>query len=254
MVPAVNGTGLLHRPRRMWQEIVDVLVRRIVGGQYAEGSELPTEAELAGEFGVSRPPVREAMKVLQDKGLVRMGQGRRSVVLGRTSWNPLDPDVLTRELADPRCHARVFEDLSFVRIAIEAQMARQAAERATPEQIDGMRRALAEMTRHVGDPDAYVDHDVHFHQLVVEAGGNHIARAIMQTISRPLRQSRRLTNQIPGSVALAHQFHTAVFERIAAGDAEGAAEAMRAHLETSWHGFQELVASGALTDLSDEER
>jgi DNA-binding FadR family transcriptional regulator len=238
----------------MWQEIVDVLVRRIVGGQYPEGSELPTEAELAGEFGVSRPPVREAMKVLQDKGLVRMGQGRRSVVLGRTSWNALDPDVLTRELADPHRHARVFEDLSFVRIALEAQMARQAAERATPEQLDAMRRTLAEMARHVGDPDAYVDHDVHFHQLVVEAGGNHLARAIMQTISRPLRQSRVLTNQVPGGVARAHEFHTEVFERIAAGDAEGAAEAMRAHLESSWHGFQEMLAAGGPVDLGDEER
>jgi GntR family transcriptional regulator, galactonate operon transcriptional repressor len=232
----------------MWQEIVDVLVRRIVTGQYAEGTELPTEAELATEFGVSRPPVREAMKVLQDKGLLRLGQGRRSVVLDRASWNPLDPDVLTMELANPHRHARVFEDLSFVRIALEAQMARQAAERATAEQVDGMRRAVAEMARHVGDPDTYVDHDVHFHALVVAAGDNHIARAIMQTISRPLRESRRLTNQIPGGVARAHQFHTEIFERIAARDPEGAAAAMRAHLEWSWRRFEEMVVAGALSD------
>jgi DNA-binding FadR family transcriptional regulator len=54
-------------------------------------------------------------------------------------------------------------------------------------------------------------------------------------------------------VARAHAFHTAVYERIAAGDAEGAAEAMRAHLETSWHGFQEMLAAGGPLALGDEE-
>jgi DNA-binding FadR family transcriptional regulator len=247
-VNAVLPGGLLRRPKRMWQEVVDVLLPRIVTGHYAEGSELPTEAELVEELGVSRPPVREAMKVLQEKGLVRMGQGRRSVVLPRAVWNALDPDVLTTELANPGRHARVFEDLSFVRIALEAQMARQAAERATDEQIGEMGRQLEQMAAFVEHPDRYVDHDVRFHDLVVAAGHNQIALAVMHAITEPLRQSRRMTNQIPGGVRRAHEFHTTIYQRIADRDPDGAAAAMREHLEWSWQRFAEMVAAGMITD------
>jgi len=237
--------GLLGRPKRMWQQVVDLLLRRIVTGEYPEGAELPAEAELCVELGVSRPPVREAMKVLREKGLVRTDQGRRSVVLPRESWNALDPDILTTELENPQRHARIFEDLSFVRIALEAQMARLAAQRVTDEHLEAIRAEVDELEKTVVDPEVYLDHDVRFHELIMQAAGNHIAQAIMQMISEPLRQSRRLTNRIPGGVAHAHEFHLRIFDRIAARDPDGAAEAMREHLEWSWRRFLELLDRGA---------
>jgi DNA-binding FadR family transcriptional regulator len=231
------------RPRRVWQEVVDVMLRRIVAGVYPEGSSLPTEAELVEELGVSRPPVREAMKVLREKGLIRLDQGRRSTVLDRALWHALDSDVLMAELDNPGRHGRIFEDLSLVRIALEAQAAGLAARRATEEQLVTMRVVIDAMTGAIADPDAYLEHDVRFHALVIDAAGNQIARAIMQMISGPLRQSRRLTNTIPGGLERPHRFHVEIFERIEARDAEGAMGAMREHLEWSWRHYAELFES-----------
>ena len=246
MMPgAGRTTGLLVRPKQVWQEVVDVLLRRIVTGAYAEGSALPTEAELVAELGVSRPPVREAMKVLREKGLVRMDQGRRSVVLDRSAWNALDPAVLTTELENPHRHGRIFEDLSFVRIALEAQMARLAAVRATARQVGQMRAEVEAMASLTDEPDRYLEHDLRFHELVIDAAGNRIAAAIMANIAQPLRQSRRLTNRIPGGMGPTQEFHARILDRIAARDPDGAAEAMREHLEWSLLRFTELVADAS---------
>jgi DNA-binding FadR family transcriptional regulator len=73
---------------------VEMLGRRIVGGRVAPGAALPTEQELADEFGVSRSVVREAMKVLAAKGLVSARPMAGTHVRARSEWHLIDPDVL----------------------------------------------------------------------------------------------------------------------------------------------------------------
>ncbi|MBX6169773.1 MAG: FadR family transcriptional regulator, partial [Thermobispora bispora] len=79
------------RPRRLGDTVVTYLVDRIVSGAYPVDTVLPTEPELCQEFGVSRTVVRESIKLLEAKGLVKATPGRGTRVLEPIGWNLLDP-------------------------------------------------------------------------------------------------------------------------------------------------------------------
>lgn len=218
------------------------MIRRIIGGEFPPGSMLPPEAILAEEFGVSRNPIREATKVLTEKGVISIQHGRGSIVQDPALWDALDPGILTARLERSDTAWQTFSELSQVRVALESEMARAAAERITPAEIERLRGHVAEMEQAAGDPGAYTELDFRFHDLVMESSANSIAHAMMLAISGPLRQSRKLTNQIPGGVENAHQFHMQIFERIADHDARGAEKVMREHLEWSLEHLGNLQA------------
>ena len=79
---------------RLGSALVVQLVDDIVGGAYAPGATLPTEADLGAKFGVSRTVVRESVKLLQDKGLIRIVQGKGTLVTDPRSWDLIDDVVL----------------------------------------------------------------------------------------------------------------------------------------------------------------
>lgn len=230
----------VHRPARLWQEVVAAMIDRIIGGEFAPGSALPSEADLCDEFEVSRTVIRESLKLLEQKGLVRTVHGRGTQVLDVEEWSVLDPMVLSARLGS-REGEGLFDDLTTVRIALESQMAQQAAERTTVKAVAQMRELIQDAEAAIGDPDAYLDIDVAFHDAVMRASGNTIARAIMATIEQPLRASRALTNAIPDGLPIAHDFHTKILDRIAAGDGPGAGAAMREHLEWSREHLHEYL-------------
>src|SRR5579871_5112140 len=82
------------RPARFAAVVVEVLSHRIIGGALSEGDVIPTEPTLCEEFGFSRTVIREGLKLLEQRGLVRVEQGRGTTVQPRSSWDLLDPDVL----------------------------------------------------------------------------------------------------------------------------------------------------------------
>src|SRR6476646_7681953 len=97
-VVAADGTRY-RRPGRLAEVVVDDLARQIVGGQHAENDVLPNEPALCDQFGMSRTVVREALKMLEERGLVRIEQGRGTTVQPRGSWDLLDSVVLRLALA-----------------------------------------------------------------------------------------------------------------------------------------------------------
>jgi DNA-binding FadR family transcriptional regulator len=198
---------------------------------------LPPEAILGDEFAVSRTVVREATKTLEAKGLVNVQQGRGSVVLGPENWSVLDAGVIDAQLEHDH-GGRVFEDLTFVRAALESEMAAHAAERATPDIIRRMRDVLDRAEGRRADPDAFLELDYAFHLLVMDASGNAMARAIMLALEEPLHVARRLTNRIPGTIERGQEFHEEIFQAIADRDAPKARRSMRGHLEWLWEMLQ----------------
>ncbi len=82
------------RPARLATVVVEELAARIIGGELPEGAVLPTEGTLGAEFGFSRTVLREGLKLLEERGLVRVEQGRGTTVQSRELWNLLDPTVL----------------------------------------------------------------------------------------------------------------------------------------------------------------
>lgn len=204
-----------------------MLDRRIRSGAFAPGERLPTEARLSEEFAVSRTVVREAIARLKADGLVESRQGAGAFVA-----RPLGAGVfrMGSGLAEAEGAHEIFE----LRLIVEVAAAERAALRRTPEQLEAMAAALARMevalTR--GEDGAMADDD--FHCAIATASGNPLIGRFVAFVSQEFSASRAPTwsaEGVAGGLAGAAQDeHRAVFEAIAAGDAELARQAAQQHL------------------------
>src|SRR5437762_12247379 len=150
--------------------VVQGIGRRIVRGELATGEILPEQTELSRQLGVSRTVVREATKVLAAKGLVESRSKRGTVILPKSAWRLLDPDVLawlTEAGLDPEFLRSMFE----VRKIIEPAAVRLAAERATDDELAAIQSTFEAMAR-ADDQAAYEDADISYHAMLVAATHN----------------------------------------------------------------------------------
>jgi GntR family galactonate operon transcriptional repressor len=184
------------------------------------------------------------VKIIEDKGLVSVIQGRGSTVQPSDGWNSLDAEIIAGQMgqADNR---HVFEDLTAVRVALECEMAAGAAARLTSDLEERMRAAIESEGGQADDPEGFLQYDYEFHRLVTEASGNRIGRGIMASLEAPLLASRRVTSQLPGAFQSAHGHHQAVLQAILDRDPDQARRAMRAHLRDSSRMFRESAPSDA---------
>ncbi|GIH22777.1 GntR family transcriptional regulator [Acrocarpospora phusangensis] len=225
------------RPRqagRLGDVVVTHLVDRIVSGEYAVGTGLPIEQVLCDEFGVSRTVVRESIKLLEEKGLVRATRGRGTLVLPERGWNLLDPLVLEARIRHDR-ELSILDDLVNVRAALECDMAAQAARTISAGQSAELTAQRLVLAAQLGDPVRYAAEDVIFHDLIMQASGNRLGHAIIHSIHSKARLSSRY-NGTPTLQELRESLaeHQRIEELILSGDADGAAAQMRAHILKSW--------------------
>lgn len=202
--------------------------RKILDGTYGAGCKLPTEAELARSFKVSRNAVREAVARLRSDGMVWSRQGRGVFV------TDLPKDLIFRldagRLAKPAELAKLFE----LRLEVEAGAAGLAAVRHSRAQLRAIARALDALHGAVMNREHRVAADAAFHGAVARAAGNHFIFDFVQVlnfcISRNAAHVRaRSASNRDWSISVFHE-HEAVHERIAVRDAEGARRAAREHL------------------------
>lgn len=216
-------------PRRLHEHVVDVLVRSIVTGKLAPGESLPSEPEMSARFGVSRSVVREALRVLGEKGLVEVRHGSGTRVTSPDAWDPLDPVVLNA-LREHGPSAVVLRELLETRTIVECEVAALAAGRADAADRAALEDALATMRSAVHDPPAFVNGDSAFHLTLVRAARNRILERMSKPMHELLSYAQALTDAIPGVLERALAEHQAIYDAVARGDAAGARDAMRAHL------------------------
>lgn len=204
-------------------------MERIVGGEYAPGSVLPTEPQLGAEFQVSRSVVREAIKVLTEKGLVRIDRGNGTLVADTADWRSFDPMVLAARLRGPD-GLDVLRELFVLRRSVEPELASMAARNADDQSLVKLSLKVDELNRRVNSPDEYPAADLAFHDAIAEMSAIGLAQDFFKVISEPLMVSRTLTNRIPGGLEHAHRDHLDIFSRIRDRDEEGARAAMRRHI------------------------
>ena len=210
--------------------LIGQLIDRIISGVYPPGDTIPTEAQLGEAFGVSRTVVREAIKVLAEKQLVRVDRGRGTVVLPRREWRMLDAANLSAQIRHGDRDV-VIRELLVMRKGIEPELAAIAAASATPEAIASIGACVDTLGRLVDDEPGYHIADGQFHEAIAEAAGIAIAVEFLRVMREPLDLGRQLTDLIPEGIASAHQHHLEVFAAIAQQDATRARSAMRRHLE-----------------------
>ena len=214
------------RPTRASDDVIAQIRRAILAGEVRPGDRLPTERELAQQFGVSRVTVRDALRALEANGLVRVkvgGQGGPFVA---------EPDIsLLGESIGTHLHLRgaTFHELAEARLALETTAARLAAERATEADLAALEAAIHQPRPTPGDA---ASSSLDFHTALVSAAHN-AALLIMFTATRGLIQAAfdALHAQQPDMAETARRVHTELHVAITEHDAERAAAIMREHLQ-----------------------
>lgn len=228
------------QPKNLNAQTVELLGQRIVQGHYKEGQQLPIEPALCAEFGVSRPIVREATKILIAKGLLQSKPKVGTIVQQKGCWNLMDADVLS--WVTQSLPADEFLDMLFeARLAIEPAAAALAAQKATDEDIERIAAAYRDMES-ASSVAASIEPDVRFHQAILDGTHNDVIRYIGHTLHNALAISFSLTSWHEEIHALSLPRHKAVYQAIAAKNPEAAQKAVRKLLLNSRTDFDRKTA------------
>ncbi|MCZ7573610.1 MAG: FadR family transcriptional regulator [Ardenticatenaceae bacterium] len=210
--------------------VVAHIRHKIISREYAEGTRLPTETEMADQLNISRPTVREALRILEAEGLIvtRPGPGGGPRVCS--------PDVKTvmHSLTNLFQYERVtLAELLEARETLEAASARRAAMQATAEDIDALRQSIERMRAGLKDDDVFWTENANFHQSLGAASGNKVLYTMMTALRELIyRSTAGLSGNDQGRTETLAE-HTAILGAIEARDPEGAAAAVRVHLLNS---------------------
>ena len=212
--------------RRLYLQVAEQLSNFIGEGTLKPGQRLPSERDLASQFGVSRPTVREAMIALEIAGLVEIRSGSGVYVLAGASSSK--PTGQAEEVPGPL-------EILEARHAIEGETAALAATRIDQDALAALRRQLEVIADPAASTEKKEAADQQFHQLIAEASGNSALHStiiwlwdlrsrteISHTFHERLRQE--------GSTPVVRD-HTAILEALEQGDAEAARRQMHRHLQ-----------------------
>jgi DNA-binding FadR family transcriptional regulator len=215
--------------------IVDELARQIISGALAEGDVLPTEPALCDEFGFSRTVVREGLKLLEERGLVRVEQGRGTTVQPRSSWDLLDPGVLQIALGYDE-DMTLLDSLIAVRRVLERDMASAAAGRLADAELTELGEIIEKMERSFDDYDRFRAFDNDFHAIIMRASGNEVGLTIVRVIHRHGGATPPLAATPESRAALRRTLaeHRAILEALAEGDGGLAGERIASHIGARW--------------------
>lgn len=214
------------RADKLYMRVVDNLAKQIIRAGSEQIITFPAEPELCKLLGVSRTVVREAIKVLEAKGLVEVGHGQGMVSRGPADWNLLDPDVLKWQ-SEAGVDEIFVRDLHEIREIIEPTAAALAAERADEAAMARMKAAYDRMEKWDSDSQAYIQADLDFHNQIIAACGNAILSKMAQSIGNALRVGREISVRVPENVAQRDfSLHRALLDAIDRRDATGASAAV----------------------------
>lgn len=215
MVAAINRSSLC-------QQAVDLLRARIHGGVLAPGQRLD-EAALAGELGISRTPLREALKLLSAEGLVKL-KPRRGCFVAELS------------LAD-------LEEIFPIMAMLEGRVAFEAAGKATPEDLKRLDALHEKLERHAaaGDVDRYYEANYLFHDALQGLAGNRWLQHLIGDLRKLLRLSRHRSLGIAGRLQESLGEHRALMQALRARKPAAAQRLMKSHLMAQLVALQKLA-------------
>lgn len=216
--------------RKLSDHVLDRLMDLINSGEFAPGDTFPSERELMEQYGVGRPAIREAMQTLQNAGLLSVQQGHRPRVTNPTPTGIISQiDIAARHLLSSS--PKSLEHLKDARQLYEVGIVRQAAEKATEEDLVEMKALLDLQERyHKSERDKFLDADIAFHIAIAKTTGNPIFVAISHAMLGWLKQFNPNIVRLDGTEHVSLKEHKKIYEYISAHDPDGAAYAMTDHL------------------------
>lgn len=210
--------------------VAESVEKLILSGELAPGAKL-NEAALAERLGVSRGPLREAFRMLEESGLIRQQKNRGAFV---------------REIALDEA-----ADIYDVRAGLDATAGRLLASRITPAQLATLRGMTERMqsAAHTEDIDGFHVLNLHFHDQIVEMTGNGALLEIYRKLVKQLTLFRRRNLFAPMAIPHFADEHSAIVDLLATGDGERCAQALYAHAQG---GRQRMLRDGAYSGAPDE--
>ena len=195
------------------RETVCEALRHAIRNGILEPGERLMEVQLAEELGISRTPVRETIRKLEQEGYVIM-MPRRGTYVSSVSVNDIK---------------EIFE----IRSALESLSTGLAARRIEPDELEKLRALLTEIEGHIErrDIDKIVETDIEFHGLLYQVSRNERLVTIISNLKEQLARFRTLSMSYPGRLQQTLEEHRAMVEAIAAGDVEAARDAAERHME-----------------------
>jgi len=217
--------GTLDRPS-ISEQVSSRILAMIKTGNLKAGDKLPTEQQMCLAFGISRPPLREALKALTLMGILESRQGGRYMVTDLSPTRLVTPFNVLLSVADDDIHIQ-FE----ARAVVELELVRLCVARASDEQCARIMSLAKDGLAFHKDPVGFRLIDVEYHQAI-NAGANN---AILSTISDGLYNvaidARRLASATPGVIEISTEQHCRVAEAIASRNTDEAVQTYREHLD-----------------------
>ena len=210
---------------RIYEEIVRQVKQLIAEGRLKSGDQLPPERDLAEKFVVSRTSVREALRALESLGFVEIRPGEGTFVREMSVDSLVGPLALVMT-AQREAIGELFE----ARRVLEPAIASLAASRATPEEVQEMKRILDDQANEIGDGKTGLAQDAAFHEAIGTAAHNRAITRIVHALMDLLTQSREESLNTPGRPTRSHQDHLRILQAIERRDGAAAHQAMLDHV------------------------
>lgn len=237
-----------YRRELLHQSAQDRVKQFIIDHGYGAGDPLPPEAELARQIGVSRPSLREAMRVLQTIGVVEARHGVGTFV-GHPSFdaftNGLVFQIDVENRQDENRIARNLNELVAIREALESAVVARMAGKYPDDDIAELYRLTERMEASAAKGEMFAGDDWAFHEVLYRPTGNRLLLRLLQafwTVSDRVRQ----TIPSPEQLQLTARHHRDLVDALAAGDGIAAAEAMRVHFSGILTWFDERGENSGL--------
>ena len=214
-----NSSGL-------YRQISEQMRRSIIEGQFKAGEKLPSERELAKLFGVSRIPVREALKTLEFMGIVEYVRGD-GIYVRTLSMRDLLSHVEFAVQDDVR---QTLTDLFEVRESIEVKAVQLAARRRTEADLEALQMAVWDMERDIQWGRNHKQSSLDFHNAIFAASKNILLCRINDVLIDLQRLSRQRSSEVPGREAVSLDYHRRILAMVCEQDADQAGRIMLEHL------------------------
>jgi len=231
-------------PRRAFEGAVEQIAQRIREGELVEGERLPSERELARALRISRPTLREAVRVLADAGVVSVRTGPSGGIFVQSGYVPID---LVRAKSEIRL-SELGEVLEARRL-LEPNIAQLAAKRATPENLERMaatvegHKALMAGGDVLDQEDRFLQLDTQFHLELARATGNGTIVGLMRQLLRQLEIGRDLALRLPPIPEWVIDVHERTVAALRSGDAAAIDQVMDEHLAAMERGWEQETGS-----------
>lgn len=212
---------------RLYEYVSEEIEKAITEKKILPGEKLPSENGLAEQFNVSRTIVREALKILTERRLITVEDGKGAYVLSPTPEESIK--ALSRYIARLDMKES-YEPLFEMRLMIEPDLAYLAALRADEKQILKLQKGVDDLKLAQEDPEKWIETDLEFHSTIAEAAHNPYAIVFIETLLEHMDFLVGSGFLLEGAIEATIDFHEDIFESIKSGEPAKAKETMRDHI------------------------